>query len=168
MIKMYGEELKNENVELYNCLSYINTAQIRELTISCLNTNINTELAIKDLEDAISVTNWLIFLLKTEHILTDENKNSYFTDLLIASSLLHNLNYKYNVSDWTIMFKTRNVINKMNIELGLNIPENYITSIATPIETQLGKDMPNSLLIPNVNTPGAHIALACAIHYNKQ
>lgn len=162
ILREFNAGLEEQNKELYNCLKVIKAENIQNLVIGCMNDADDSN----KVEDAVKVTDWLIFLLKNDNIL-GEGVNSYFIDLLIASSLLHNLTYEYNVSDWTEMFKTREVVKRINEELELNIPENYLKSIFIPIESQLGKDMPNDQLIPNANTPGAHVALACAIHYKK-
>lgn len=151
-----------EYKELYDALNYIKTPIFRQLTFSTLNKASSEEKLI----DAIGVTKWLLFLLNNDKML-NESMNSYFIDLLIASSLLHNLTYEYNSEDWTLMFKTRNIIEEVVKEQSFNIDENYLKSIYIPIESQLGKHMPNEQLIPNPNTPGAHVALACAIYYKK-
>lgn len=162
---MTEEELLcyNQNKELYELLKNIKFPIFRDFTVDILNEGSSEE----KLVDAIGVTKWLVFLLDNEHLLS-QSMNSYFIDLLIASSLLHNLTYEYNVSHWADMFKARDIINKVNKEKDyLNIEDNYVKSICIPIESQLGKDMPNDSLIPGPNSPGSQVALACAIYYKK-
>lgn len=156
------EKCYKKNKNFYDCLSHMKVPGFKELVIASLN-----EAGTKEkLHDAIEVTKWLIFLLENDKLLS-ESMNSYFIDLLIASSLLHNLTYEYNKSDWTLLFKTRDIIEKVNKESELNVAENYLKSIYLPIESQLGKSMPIDQLVPNPNSPGHHVALACAIYYKK-
>lgn len=158
-----NEEKKyNKYKSFYDCINYINVKGFKELVILAIN-KAGTESKLKD---AVGTTEWLLFLLDNDKMLS-ETMNSYFIDLLIASTLLHNLVYEYNVSDWTLLFKTREIIEEVNKENDLKIAENYLKSIYIPIESQLGKHTPCDLLIPNPNSPGAHVALACAIYYKK-
>lgn len=144
----------------YDCLAHIKVPAIKELIIYAINDSGSED----SLTDAVKVTKILIFLLKNDKILSD-SVNSYFVDLLITSALLHNLTYKYCLSNWIDMFGAREIIQRINKDKDLGIPDNYISSICIPIESQLGKFMPNESLIPNPNTPGAHVALACSLHY---
>lgn len=115
-------------------------------------------------KDAEGVADWLIFLLQDDKIISD-NSQTFFVDFLIAAALLHNITYEYSKDKWTKMFDTRDLIVEVNKKY--NIPENAIDAICQPIEQQLGKNMPNKLLTPNPNSPGAHFALACSIYYKK-
>lgn len=141
-------------------LNTIATKEVRDLVIDVLNNHSSEE----KFKDATGVADWLIFLLKDDKILS-ATANAFFIDFLLAAAMLHNVTYEYNKDKWTKMFDTRDLILELNEKY--NMPENAIDAICQPIEQQLGKDMPNKLLSPNPNSPGAHFALACSIYYKK-
>lgn len=142
----------NTHIEL------IKIPEVKDLVIDVINKYGSEE----KLNDANGVTDYLLFLLRDDKILS-ESSHAYFVDLLLAASLLHNITYTYGEKKWTNMFDVRLMIDEMNSKY--QMPDTYIDAICQPIETQLGKDMPNKLLVPNPSTPGAHFALACSLHY---
>jgi hypothetical protein len=141
-------------------IDLIQDKQIKELV-----TEMTKEYGNEELEkDAVNVANLLIFILKEDKIYNDTNY-VLFVDILIAAALLHNITYKYGKDDYTNLFKTRQLLNKLNEEKEIFVPSNYIDLIAQPIEGQLGKSHPIALLIPGPNTPGYQFSLACSLYY---
>lgn len=153
-LKSIASKEDNTYIEL------IKIPEVKDLVIDVIN-KYGTE---EKLNDANGVTDWLLFLLRDDKILSDTS-HAYFVDLLLAASLLHNITYTYGDKKWTDIFDVRPMIEEMNSKY--QMPDTYIDAICQPIETQLGKDMPNKLLVPNPSTPGAHFALACSIYYKK-
>lgn len=161
---MLNNLLLNETIEkeLNECLDTISIEPLRNFVLKVLNEASSEE----KIEHAIEVTKWLIFLLKNDKILS-EGTQTLATDLIISSTLLHNISYEYGSKDISSLFKTRTILNEINECQEIKMPEQYIDAISQSIETQLGKDNECKLLIPNPNTPGSHVALACAIYYKK-
>lgn len=145
---------------------YINMIQNEEIkTITTKALIANESINDKKCKDAIEVTKWVLFLLKNDKLIADNNY-ALFVDVLISAGLLHNLNYEYGETDFYYIFKTRKILEKLNTEVGL--PTTYLDSICQTVECQLGKDNTISLLIPNPNSPGAHFSLACSIYYKTK
>lgn len=145
------------------CKDYIDLIQdeqIKSLTEKALEKYSDEEKK----KDAIAVTKILIFILKEDKIYNDNNY-SLFVDIVIAAALLHNITYKYGVDDYTNLFKTRQLLNKLNEDEKIYIGSTYMDSLVQPIEGQLGKNHPIALLIPNPNSPGSQFALACSLYY---
>lgn len=141
-------------------LKLIQNEDIKNLTKAMIDEYGNKELE----KDAVEIAKFLIFILKEDKMYGDYNY-AVFVDILLSASLLHNLTYKYGIDDYTNLFKTRQLLNKVNDEKQINCPSNYVDLIAQPIEGQLGKNHPIALLIPNPNSPGSQFALACSLYY---
>ena len=153
----------NDYEGLQDILDNINSKEIRELVIKTLE-NYSTEEKIKD---AIEVSKNLIFILNFDKI--GETNMNVFMDCSIAAALMHNITYKYKQDKYSLMFETRDILATVNDNNGDNkILYKYVSYIATAIEQQLNKDTPCELLIPNPNTPGYQLALACSLYYNKK
>lgn len=139
----------------------IQDTSIKELTSKGIEEYATDETAT----DAIQVTEWMLFLLKNDNLIADNNY-ALFVDVLVSAALLHNLTYKYATESFDKVFKTRRLLHDLNHLV--KVPETYLESICQTLEGQLGKDHPMVLLIPNPNTPGAHFALACSIYYKTK
>ena len=138
---------------------------IKDKQIKMLVEEATKEYGNKDLEkDSTEIAKLLIFILKEDKIYSDNNY-VLFVDILIAAALLHNITYKYGTDDYTNLFKTRQLLNKINDEKEIYVPMNYMDLIVQPIEGQLGKNHPISLLIPSPNSPGSQFSLACSLYY---
>jgi hypothetical protein len=116
------------------------------------------------IKDAISIYDWVIFLLKNDKLVSDNNY-ALFVDVLRAAALTHNLKYNYIKDSFEKVFEVRNVLTDINSRESIGVPETYLESICQAIESQLGKDHPVVALMPNQGTPAAHFALACSLYY---
>lgn len=150
-------------MNLDQCIERISVTHLQDFVREVIDKEYKDQEQTK-LKDAIEVTKWLIFLLENDKILS-EGTQTLATDLIITAALLHNVTYSYKKDPFYKLFMTRDLINDINSKREIQLPEQYIDAICQSIETQLGKDNECKLLTPNPNTPGNHVALACAIYY---
>lgn len=138
---------------------------IREQSLYDYAIKLTAEYGTEEKEVAAGeVTKWLLFLLKNDGLLT-ENSHQLFIDVLLVASIAHNLTYNYGEDDYTKLFKTRQLLEGLNKDLGYLVPQTYLESVCQAYEGQLGKDHPMVLLIPNPNSPQSHFSLACSLYY---
>lgn len=116
------------------------------------------------IKDSLGVCEWVVFILKNEKLYS-ESYYSQVTEILIAASFLHNINFDRKTNKWQDIFDIRNILFE---EVDYNIvSSNVVELIVQAIESQLGKDVPITNLYPVPNSPAAHFALACSIYYKK-
>ena len=142
-INFGGESIPQDS----EILKYFNIIKIEELaafTIVCINRYGSEEL----LFEANRVASILVEMMNKRRLINPIAQQS-FVDLLIASTLLHNLFFKQE--DWTTLYKARHTLLPIAQEMG--IAEQVTDAIFQTIESQMGDDSPVPASRPQPNSP---------------
>lgn len=132
------------NSDVFNYIKMINIPQLRAFTIAALNQYGKMD----KLQEANCVAAVLTGMLCKKRLLS-ENVHQSFVDVLLSSTMLHNL--FYTEDDWTSVYKARKCL--LPLAQSMGIPESVTDAIFQTIEAQRGDDTAVPASRPQPNSP---------------
>lgn len=162
MITKFSPEINDKlNKVLIANFEAENTEFIKNQLEELIEKNEFTE---EEIIDSLEVLDWALFLLEKDAPLIGQSYPQ-FKMFITAAALLHNIEYSYGEETYEkIFYSRRTILESLSDQDTKPFFEAYVIPI---IESQLGRNIPISGLIPNPGTPADILATACLIYYKK-